>query len=196
MEKHDEIYELFNSVGGVLTTGELNEAGISYYFIKKLIQNGEVERIKQGVYRWIEGLNDERIEVKKIVPQGIFCLFSAADLHELTTFVPSVYHVAIPWKDKVTLPEYPPIQLYFWKDNQYHIGQVDYKSDALDIAIYDLEKTVCDFIKFRRKVGLDITKEVIRNYLNRKDRNLDKLMSYSRQLKISSVVKRYIEVLV
>lgn len=196
MEKHDEIYELFNSVGGVLTTGELNEAGISYYFIKKLIQNGEVERIKQGVYRWIEGLNDERIEVNKIVPQGIFCLFSAADLHELTTFVPSVYHVAIPWKDKVTLPDYPPIQLYFWKDNQYHIGQVDYKSDALDIAIYDLEKTVCDFIKFRRKVGLDITKEVIRNYLNRKDRNLDKLMSYSRQLKISSVVKRYIEVLV
>lgn len=183
-------------MGGVLTTGELNEAGISYYFIKKLIQNGEIERIKQGVYRWIEGLNDERIEVNKIVPQGIFCLFSAADLHELTTFVSSAYHMAIPWKSKVTLPDYPPIQLYFWKDNQYNIGQVDYKSDALDIVIYDLEKTVCDFVKFRRKVGLDITKEVIRNYLNRKDRNLDKLMSYSHQLKISSVVKRYLEVLV
>lgn len=196
MEKYNRMYELFKSGGGVLTTGELEEAGISYYFIKKLMRSNEIERIKQGVYRWLEGSNDEWAEVKKIVPQGVFCLFSAAALHELSTFVSSEYHVAIPWKSKVTLPHYPPIQLYFWKDNQYHIGQVDYKNDALDLVLYDLEKTVCDFVKFRRKVGLDITKEVIRNYLNRKDRNLDKLMAYSRQLKISSVVKRYIEVLV
>lgn len=196
MEKYKRINKLFKSGGGVLTTGELNEAEVSYYFIKKLLQNGQIERIKQGVYRWTEGIEDEWVEAKKIVPQGVFCLFSAALSHDLSTFVPSAYHLAIPWKDKVTLPEYPPIRLYFWKDNQYNLGKFNYKKDTVDVAMYDLEKTVCDFVKFRRKVGLDITKEVIRNYLSRKDRNLNKLMAYSRQLKISSVVERYIEVLV
>ena len=196
MGKYNRINKLFKSGGGVLTTGELKEAEVSYYFIRKLMQNGKIERVKQGIYRWIEGSNDEWIEVKKIVPQGVFCLFSAAALHELTTFVPSAYHMAIPWKSKVTLPDYPPIRLYFWKDKQYDLGNFNYKNDAVDIAMYDLEKTVCDFVKFRRKVGLDITKEVIRNYLSRKDRNLNKLMAYSRKLKISSVVERYIEVLV
>lgn len=196
MKNNLGIQTLFAKSGGVLTTQELNEAGVSYYFIKKLLQAGRIERIKQGVYRWAEGTEDEWLEVAKIVPQGIFCLFSAALLHQLSTFVPAAYHLAIPWKDKVTLPDYPPVQLYFWKDNQYERGTTTHERAGFALQVYDLEKTVCDFIKFRNKVGMDSTKEVVRSYLNRKDRNLNKLMDYSRKLKISSVVEQYLEVLV
>jgi predicted transcriptional regulator of viral defense system len=196
MKKNLKIKTLFLKRGGVLTTKELKEAGVSYYFIQKMLQNEQIERIKRGVYRWAEGTEDEWVEVSKIVPHGIFCLFSAALLYDLSTFVPSGYHVAIPWKDKVRLPDYPPIKLYFWKDAQYELGKTTHQRNAFILPVYDLEKTVCDFIKFRNKVGLDVTKEVIRNYLARRDRNLNTLMDYSRQLKISSVVEQYIEVLV
>ncbi len=168
---------------------------MSYYFIQKLLQNEQIERIKRGVYRWAEG-EDEWQEARKIVPQGIFCLFSAALLHDLSTFVPSEYHISIPWKDKVKLPGYPPIKLYYWKEKQYEVGKSTHRHNDWKLPLYDLEKTVCDFIKLRNKAGLDVTKEVVRNYLDRKDRNLNKLMEYSRQLKISSVVKQYIQVLV
>lgn len=196
MKKQHQIRAFFAKHGDVLTTRELKEAGVSYYSIQKLLQNGQVERIKRGVYRWSEGIEDEWLEVNKIVPQGIFCLFSIAVLFELSTFVPSQYHVAIPWKDKVRLPDYPPIKLYFWKDAQYELGQTTHQRNEFELPVYDLEKTVCDFIKLRNKVGLDVTKEVIRSYLDRKDRNLNKLMDYSRRLKISSVVEKYIELLV
>ena len=196
MKKQLEIKKYFLESGGILTTCELNEAGVSYYFIRKLLLDGRIERIRQGVYRWAEVVEDEWLEAGKIIPQGIFCLFSAARLHELSTFVPVEYHLAIPWKAKVTLPEYPPIKLYFWKDDQYELGKSKFRKDGYLLAVYDLEKTVCDFIKFRKKLGLDVTKEVTRNYVNRKDRNLSKIMDYSRQLKISSVVERYIEVLI
>jgi len=135
-------------------------------------------------------------EARKIVPQGIFCLFSAALLHDLSAFIPSEYHIAIPWKAKVKLPESPPIKLYYWKREQYEVGKSIHRREERELTVYNLEKTVCDFIKLRNKVGLDVTKEVVRNYLKRKDRNLNKLMDYSQQLKISSVVKQYIEVMV
>lgn len=195
MMKISRIKSLFLKNGGVLTTQELQEAGVSYYFIQKLLQNDQIERIKRGLYRWAEGVEDEWQEARKIVPQGIFCLFSAAHLHDLSTFVPLEYHLAIPWKDKVKLPNYPPVKLYYWKEEQYEVGKSTHRRNNWKLPVYDLEKTVCDFIKLRNKAGLDVTKEVIRNYLDRKDRNLNKLMDYSRQLKISSVMRTYIELL-
>lgn len=58
------------------------------------------------------------------------------------------------------------------------------------------EKTVCDFIKFRNKVGLDVTKEVLKNYLAFRERNLNDLMVYAKQMGISTIVRQYLEILV
>jgi len=51
---------------------------------------------------------------------------------------------------------------------------------------------VCDAIRYRNKVGIDITSEVLRNYLKRKDRNLDKLMKYAENMRIATVLNQYL----
>ena len=63
------------------------------------------------------------------------------------------------------------------------------------INIYDLEKSVCDVVRFRNKVGIDITSEVLRNYLKRDDRNLDLLMKYATKLRISDIITQYLNVM-
>ena len=191
-----DIKKLFEQGAGVLTSQELEEGGVSYYHIRKLIDNKKVERIKQGLYRWLDEESDELVEAQKIVPQGVFCLFSAALLHELSTSVPSEYHMAIPRKDKVTLPDYPPIKIYYWDDTQYNLGHVKITKQNAGLNVYGLEKTVCDFIKFRNKVGLDVTKEVLKNYLAHRERNLNDLMVYAKQMGISTIVRQYLEILV
>lgn len=196
MNTTSDIKKLFEQGAGVLTTQELEEGGVSYYCIRKLVENKQIERIKQGVYRWLDDESDELVEVQKIVPQGIFCLFSAASLHDLSTFVPSEYHLAIPRKDKVALPDYPPIKIYYWDDNQYGLGQVKIMRENVGLRVYSLEKTVCDFIKFRNKIGLDVTKEVLKNYLALRNRNLHKLMAFAKELGISTIARQYLEILV
>lgn len=196
MNTTSDIKKLFEQGGGVLTTQELEGGGVSYYYIRKLVENNQIERIKQGVYRWLDDESDELVEVQKIVPQGIFCLFSAALLHDLSTFVPSEYHLAIPRKDKVALPDYPPIKIYYWDDNQYSLGLSIFKRENVGLRVYSLEKTVCDFIKFRNKIGLDVTKEVLKNYLALRDRNLHKLMALAKELGISTIARQYLEILV
>jgi predicted CopG family antitoxin len=53
----------------------------------------------------------------------------------------------------------------------------------------------CDAVRYRNKIGTEILNEVLRNYLKRKDRNLDKLMKYAVQLRISKTMQNYIQLL-
>ncbi len=194
--KEQELIKLLEKSGGVMSTKELRMVGWNYYQLNKMMQKGVIERVKRGVYRLSNGEVDEYTEMLKIVPQGVVCLFSAALLHELTTFLPQEHQISIPKKQKVVLPDYPPIKLYYWHSHQYKMGikKMDISKNA--IPIYDREKTVCDFVKFRNKVGIDSMKEVLKNYLDSKNRNISKLVEYAKELKIYSVMDKYLEVLV
>ena len=63
------------------------------------------------------------------------------------------------------------------------------------IRIYDPEKTVCDLLRLRGKAGLDIVKEVVKNYINRPERDLAKLHDYARQLRVEKTLNHYLSIL-
>jgi len=196
MKKETEIQQFFEANQGILSIRQLQSVGINYYCLNQFIAAQKIERLKPGLYRWTNYIGDDLEEALKLIPSGIACLFTAAAYYELTTFVSSQYHVAISKKRKIRLPVYPPIKLYYWSGSQLSYGEKLIKNkDGLPIRIYDKEKTVCDFQKFRNKVGMDLSKEVLKNYLNRKDRNISKLMSYAKALNISSVLQKYLEIL-
>lgn len=66
--------------------------------------------------------------------------------------------------------------------------------DGFRINIYDIEHCVCDAVKFRNKVGMDVCSEIINNYLERPERNISKLMDYARALRVASIIEKYLEV--
>jgi len=196
MQNRVPIKKLFAEANGVLRTAQLTEAGYSYYDIKKLLEEDIIERIRHGWYRHPALSDNEWVEVGSLITGGFFCLHSAAQLHELSTFVSGSYQVAIHWKKRVRRPSYPPVKLYYWKDVQYELGQVKKEVDGAHVPIYDMEKTVCDFLKARNKLGMEAAKEVANNYVNHPDRDFNKLMRYANALGISSVARQYFGLLV
>ncbi len=62
-----------------------------------------------------------------------------------------------------------------------------------DITLFDIERCVCDAVKYRKKVGMDVMAEILQTYLKRPGINLSRLMNYAAQLKISSTLKTYLE---
>ena len=66
--------------------------------------------------------------------------------------------------------------------------------DSFIIRLYDVERCVCDAVKFRNKVGMDVCSEIINNYLERPDRNLSKLMDYARRLRVGKIIEQYLQV--
>ena len=66
--------------------------------------------------------------------------------------------------------------------------------EGYNIRIYDIERCVCDAIKFRNKIGMDVCSEIIDNYLVRPERNISKLLDYAKQLRVGTILEDYLQV--
>lgn len=167
-----------------------------YYKLKNLLEEGKIEYVKRGLYRRIDiDRNDELSDVCQIISGGILCLYTAWDYYELTTFKSSRYFIAIPSKAKRVVPDYPPIELIYRNEISYHLGKSVIEDQTGRILIYDIEKSVCDAIKYRNKAGAELAAEILKNYLNKKERNIDKLLDYSRQLRIEKILQQQLKFL-
>lgn len=186
------LIKLFRKHNGFLRSKELQKNGYLYSQLKELVEKGIVEKIKPGIYRHTEYAKvNEFVEVCKIYPQAVLCLYSAWSYYNLTTHIPAEYHLAIPNKKKIKTIDYPPVQLYYWSIPYFEIEIIEKNG----IRIYSLEKTVCDAIRFKHKTGTDILSEVLKSYLKRKDKNLDKLLQVAKKLKIEQQVRNIVELL-
>lgn len=185
----------FQNHGGIVRTQQLRAGGFTHYQLNLLIQQGQVVKVKRGVYKWQSSDQSELPEVVGIVPNGVFCLLTAALHYDLTTFIASAYQVAIPRKDKVTLPDYPPIQLYYWNETAYELGRTTVVLNGTVLPIFDPEKTVCDFLRQRHKMGLDLAKEVLTTYLRRPNRQIARLVDYAGQLGLGQYVDNTLNLL-
>jgi hypothetical protein len=63
------------------------------------------------------------------------------------------------------------------------------------VRIYAKEKTICDCIKYRKKLGKDIIKEMMIEYIRSHNRNLELLMKYADICGVTKQIETYIEVL-
>jgi predicted transcriptional regulator of viral defense system len=184
--------EIFSAQKGYLQSKQLISR-TQRHRLNELVDAGEVTKVKRGLYKHTQmTTEDEWAEVSRIVPNGVICLFSAWLYYGLTTHIPSEHHMAIPNKSKVVLPPFPPIKIYYWSDNYYNLGKI--KDNGINI--YTVEKSVCDAIRFRNKVGKDIATEVLRNYLMRTDKNIDLLLKCAKPLRVESILMQYIELLI
>jgi len=190
------LYELFEQNKGYLYSSSIRGNRKLYYELNSWLEAGKVVRERRGLYRHVDYAEEISWgEICRSAAQGVLCMFSAWHFYQITTTVSSKVHIAIPVRNKPALPEFPPVQLYFWSAGFYNIGITESDFNGEKIKLYDLEKSVCDAVRYRNKIGTEILNEVLRNYLKRKDRNLDKLMKYAVQLRISKTMQNYIQLL-
>lgn len=168
------------------------ESRAKYYATLQKVQDGSLVRVKRGVFAKPGDLANVMVDIEKIIPNGILCMYSAWAYYGLTTQVPQQYDVAIKRGRKVTLPQYPSFSVHNLTDSVLNTGVTNTKISGYEVKIFDLEKSVCDAVKFRNKIGLDVCTEIVKNYLKRKDRNLSKLMKYAKILHVNKILEMYV----
>lgn len=193
--KHIEnnILDQFQLNKGFLFVGDKHSAA-EHYIIDKMLKNNEISRVKRGLYvhNYVHSY-DERVLISQMYPKGVFCLSSAMVLYGLSNSLSGHHTIAMSRNTKISIPEYPIIKVYYWSDVTFLLGITEINIDDSMIKIYDLEKTVCDAIKHRGKIGEDITLEVIKNYIQSPHKDLHKLMQYAKTLRISQIAEQYIK---
>ena len=148
-----KISEIVAAKGGVVTMDEITDRA-EYKRILRAVEHGELIRLRQGVYAVPIAILNTMIDVERIVPQGVLCLYSAWAYYQLTTTVPPSFCIAIEAKRKVKLPIRLPINLYYWKAGNLEFGIVDVEISNYQVRMTDLERSVCDAVKYRNKIGL------------------------------------------
>ena len=109
--------------------------------LRRAIEDGTLMRLRNGVYVEMSALANNMIDVERIVPHGVLCLYSAFAHYGLSTQVPSATCIAIEAKRKVRLPDYPPIDLYYWKKENLEFGIIKKSISGYDVLVTDMERT-------------------------------------------------------
>ena len=97
-------------------------------------------------------------------------------------------------KQESTVPAFPKVEIHPYTEALLNIGVMTMEIDGFTIRLYDVERCVCDAVKFRNKVGMDVCSEIIDSYLARPDRNLSRLMDYARLLRVGNILEQYLQV--
>ena len=183
----------------IFSIQELKDKGLSYYKINQLVKQGILIKLNKNYYENtnFDGEESDFYYAYAYVPNVVICLLSAAVHYNLSTHRPDAIDIAIPRKARVsTLPEWPELKIYYFTDERFSVGAEIIEVGKNKFRIYDIEKTVVDIVFYREKMGIEETKEVLSNYLHRKDRNLNKLIRYAEMLKCEDTINKYLEVLI
>ncbi|MEW6510854.1 MAG: type IV toxin-antitoxin system AbiEi family antitoxin domain-containing protein [Bacteroidota bacterium] len=178
---------------------DMKAAGFQTRDIRRLVQDGQLVKVKAGLYRLADITPAETtglVEICLAMPKAVICLTSALAYHDLTTFVPTVITYAIPTSDKPIDLAYPPSEAYFFSENQYRTGIEHHESKAGHIRIYGPEKTVCDLLRYRYKLGEDLALEGLKEYLKRRKRDLNKLMKVAEVCRVKGIATQYVKAIV
>ncbi|MGI6107195.1 MAG: type IV toxin-antitoxin system AbiEi family antitoxin domain-containing protein [Lachnospiraceae bacterium] len=177
----------------------LKDEGLSLYKINQLVRGGKLAKVTRSYYenREYDGeINDFYSVPAYTDDRGVVCLLSAAAYYGMTTQRPPQVNVALPRASRIPgSPDWPPMRFYLFSEARYRTGLEKITRGSNAFYIYDREKTVCDVLFYRSKLGFEPAIEVIRNYMNTPDRNLNRLMRYAEALRVKTVVRQYVEVL-
>ena len=110
----------------ISSVGAKSQGRYSYYKMLSEARQGDLVKVKRGVYASPEQLADTMVDIDTLVPNGILCSFSAWSAYGLTTVIPQAFHVAVKKGRKVTLPDFPAIPVFLFCATQDRFyGQLD-----------------------------------------------------------------------
>ena len=76
------------------------------------------------------------------------------------------------------------------------LGKTALKTPAgNDVPAYDFERTVCDMIRSRNKLGTETFLAALKLYAASPKKDLNKLSSYAKKMRVANILRQYLEVL-
>ncbi|GHT95902.1 abortive infection protein [Spirochaetia bacterium] len=181
---------------GILLTSAVTQAGIPRGYLLKLVEQGALEHTGRGVYIRAGGMDDQLYALQQSAKKIVYSHETALFFHGLTDRTPFTYSITVPSGYKPSEKLKSGCKIYFIKSDRINVGLTKVSSGmGHDITIYDMERTICDSIRSRSKLDIQIVTDALKRYASRKDKNLNVLGSYAEQFGIQKLLHHYLEVL-
>jgi len=182
--------------GGTISTAEANAVGISNERLRLFVKSGELERAAHGVYISPDEFLDKMYVTQKRKSKIIYSHETALFLHNLTDRDPINYVVTVPTGYNTKSLANDGIAVFSIKREFHKLGAVSIDTIFGNAVVaYNLERTICDCIRSRNQMDIAVVTEAVKQYVKRRDKNLNLLMEYAGIFKVSKILRNYMEVL-
>ena len=190
----DKIEDIVTHQGGMVRLHGRSREN-AYRRIVRAERNGKLMRVRKGVYALPFAFMDAMIDVESVVPGGVVCLYNAWAFYGLTMVTPPTFCIAVDAKRKIVFAQKQLITLYYWNEQSLTLGVEEVEYSSHKVRMTNAERSVCDAVRYRNKIGEDLCLEIIRNYLKRPDRKIGLIMEYAKALRVGKILGNYLNIL-
>lgn len=188
------IVEEFNKHGGVLKTSELNAIGLTSRQIRKLLDQGELSKIKQGYYELAEEVNSEEVIIARLFPEAVIFLESALLHYNYTDRIPAAWQIAVDRDSEKSQYDidYPIVEPFYQDPKFLSVGVSRMIIEGVEVRIFDRDRTMCDVMRYERKLEKEVFSNAIMRYIKDPKKNIRHLFEYAEIFNITKKVQSQI----
>jgi len=183
---------------GMLRLAELRDAGVTAATVGRMARRGEVIRLARGLYQRPDAPLHENLglaEVAKRYPKGVICLVSALAFHGLTDQLPKKTWIAIGRNDWTPKATDMPIRAVRFSPDLLAEGVEVHEVEGVPIRVFGIAKTVADCFRHRRRTGLAVALEGLREALRQRKSTPAEIARAADAGRAGSVIRPYLEAL-
>jgi predicted transcriptional regulator of viral defense system len=193
----EQLNILIEQNGGILSTGDLQKAGIDRSVLYSYLDKGIIKKESHGNYMLTDDQPDEFRIIQNRSDKLVFSHATALFLHGMSDCTPHLLDITVPQGDNVSRIKkcYEYTRFHYCKKELWNLGIISVKTpQGYDVKAYDLERCICDLIRDKNKIDVQIYTQALKEYFCTKC-NPRKIVKYARQFNLESKVRTYMEVL-
>jgi len=196
MDYITELAAIASEYGGIIEAKIAAQRGISKAMLYKLCKEDKIHRIVKGQYILPDDMQDELLSISKRSDKIIFSHETALFLHGISDRTPFEHTVTAPSGCIPSAAVKEACKVYYIKPELFDLGRTILKTPAGNgVQAYDLERTICDAVRSRNKLGTETFLTALKMYAASPKKNLNKLNTYAKQMRVEKVLRQYLEVL-
>lgn len=189
----DDYKKIIDKNNGIIYANKLDEYNIDRHTLYSLVERGLLNRIAHGIYASPDKDINEFWLMGKNYKNGIYSHNTALYFYGMTDRTPLLLDMTFPSNNRVNNNL---LNVHYIKKEFYELGLTELEIEKnFTVKVYNLERTICDIIRDRNKIDLQIFNTAINEYMKRKDKNLVLLAEYAKKFKIYKILAQYMEVL-
>lgn len=196
MDYINELKLIAQNNGGIINNKLASEHGISRAILSKLCLDDKIQRIARGQYIFNDDMQDELLSISMRSNLFVFSHETALFLHGISDRTPFEHTITAPSGKIPSKAIQAECKIYYIKPELFDLGKTTLTTPTGNkVAGYDLERTICDIVRSRNKVGSETFLSALKMYAANPKKDLNKLNAYAMEMKIAGVVRKYLEVL-
>jgi predicted transcriptional regulator of viral defense system len=196
MTRFEILDNLVENGNGYLLTSQVLDSGISKPTLADYVSKRNMERVARGVYLAEDAWPDDLYLLCLSNSRMVFSHETALMLNGLMEREPKKTNVTVQVGYNATHLRKKSIRVYQVKPDVFELGATEVKTSCGNLVrAYDMERTICDIIRCKDSMDVQIFRYAMKEYMDSDDKNLNNLMEYAKKFQIEQAVRTYTEVM-